>query len=582
MNIQVYGEFPTRPVIFAACDSVYFDKFAGSFVESAARQGLDIHIHVVNPTENTCALAVQMNALVETQVTYSFHDVDLKSEPFQSTEKVMNAVSDKIRTYYACVRFMLLPHILKAAGKVLTVDIDCLVMNKFEFPERAVAYFPRDPLPGTTGWEAEGTRVAAGAFYLDNRAQDVADFIADYLKKAPLKWFVDQIALSEAVKRVPPTQIETYSSKFMDWEFKEGTTIWTGKGPRKYENKTYVDMQNKFYLQMLSRLYQYKKVICKPRLDIPFKVCLATRGMMKEPIRKHWKNFVDTMTDKQTLVMESPRWMFIPMIQDRFPSGTKFYVPHVEKHNWGGREGTTFYYMQTVFPWLFTADEEGWAGGAKYIETFDPEAEFNEQPFLKLQKYIAGGSKFQHLQSKTTDWTGINKDNFIVVPLQLPHDETIKYHSDISCEEFVTALCEFADNYAGCPQLVFKGHPVNLKSMEPLKAIIKNYKNVHYTAQGNFHDLVRAAQGMWVLNGGSGQEAMLLEKPVACFARCDYAPAVIQGDIKDMGTMWNKFFPLVASKSIEGNPVWEERLDMYKRWYDWYLNKIVIDTTPKV
>ena len=32
----------------------------------------------------------------------------------------------------------------------------------------------------------------------------------------------------------------------MDWEFLEGTIIWTGKGPRKYENKTYLEAKKKF------------------------------------------------------------------------------------------------------------------------------------------------------------------------------------------------------------------------------------------------------------------------------------------------------------------------------------------------
>jgi len=32
----------------------------------------------------------------------------------------------------------------------------------------------------------------------------------------------------------------------MDWEFVEGTTIWTGKGPRKYDNPTYVGKKNEF------------------------------------------------------------------------------------------------------------------------------------------------------------------------------------------------------------------------------------------------------------------------------------------------------------------------------------------------
>ena len=35
-------------------------------------------------------------------------------------------------------------------------------------------------------------------------------------------------------------------SKFMDWEFVEGSTIWTGKGPRKYDNPTYVAKKAEF------------------------------------------------------------------------------------------------------------------------------------------------------------------------------------------------------------------------------------------------------------------------------------------------------------------------------------------------
>ena len=32
----------------------------------------------------------------------------------------------------------------------------------------------------------------------------------------------------------------------MDWEFKDGTTIWTGKGPRKYDNPVYVMKKKEF------------------------------------------------------------------------------------------------------------------------------------------------------------------------------------------------------------------------------------------------------------------------------------------------------------------------------------------------
>ena len=38
-----------------------------------------------------------------------------------------------------------------------------------------------------------------------------------------------------------------FDGNFMDWEFIEGTTIWTGKGPRKFENQKYLKAKKDFY-----------------------------------------------------------------------------------------------------------------------------------------------------------------------------------------------------------------------------------------------------------------------------------------------------------------------------------------------
>lgn len=566
-DIHRYGELPSTPIIFAASDAKYFKKFAPAFAQSINENtSYNAHLHVINPDEEVFALACYLNGQFKNRLTYTFSDSDLSIHTEQQK-----------RALYASLRFMVVPALLPHAKKILILDIDCLVMNDFEFPEKPVGYFPREPLAGTVGWEQEGTKCAAGCVYFDESAQNVTETISETLGSLPLQWFNDQIALNHVISQLPEDACHKYDGNFMDWEFKQGTTIWTGKGPRKYDNKTYVDEQKRYHDSIMEN--DYDKVILAPRLDIPFKqFSIVKAGSVKEPIREHWKNFINLKSSEGYFKVTAPRWMFNSKIEDYFTEA-QILVPHVERHNWGGGNKTQFY-MQTVFPWLFTVDPLGWAGGAQYIASFDPEAEYTDEAFREMQKYIASGSKFQHLQSKTTNWNGI-EDNYIIVPLQLPHDETIKYHSDISVEEFVTALCEYADNYVACPQLVFKGHPVNLGSMEPLKEIISKYKNAHYTAEGNFHELVRKSDGMWVLNGGSGQEAMLLEKPVACFGRCDYAPAVIQGDIKDMGATWNKFFPLVASKQIvdggKSNPLWEERLELYKKWFDWYL-KICVNT----
>lgn len=319
-----------------------------------------------------------------------------------------------------------------------------------------------------------------------------------------------------------------------------------------------------------------ERVILKPRLDIPFKqLGLCYANQVDDTWRNHWNNFVSKMTTEHTHVVESPRWMFNEKIEQYFPNA-EILVPHVERHNWGGGSKTKFY-MQTVFPWLFTVDPLGWAGGAQYIASFDENADCDPTAYHKMQEYIRKGSKFQHLQSKTTDWGNIDKGYYIIVPLQLPHDETIKYHSDFGVEEFVTRICEWVVECDDAPEIVFKGHPVNLGAMQPLKEIIKKFKangdqrvkdSITYIEQGNFHELVEHSIGMFVLNGGSGQEAMLMEKPVVCFGRCDYALAVIQGDIKDVDQAYNDMmFDDVG-----------ERKKMYERWYDWYINQICIDT----
>ena len=555
MKNRRYGEVPQGQVFFAACDANYFKRFAPAFVSSiSSNSSTNIHIHVINPDDEVLALACYLNSRVSQHVTYTFEDADLSQ--YSSEQK---------RALYASLRFLVAPFLLSYADQLLILDIDCMVMQNFEFPAMPVGYFPREPLPGTVGWEAEGTKCAAGCVFLDKSAMNIATAISETLSGLETKWFNDQIALNHVMTQVPEEFVKKFDSDFMDWEFKEGTAIWTGKGPRKYDNETYVAKQHEYHDKIM--LNDYEKVILAPRLDIPFKQFDFVRaGSVNEPIREHWKRFIELKSSEGHFTVTSPRWMFNSKIEKYFPKAKEILVPHVEQHNWNGG-ANAYFYMQTVFPWLFTVDPLGWAGGASYIDSFDPDAEYSGDAYYEMKEKLGDG-KFGHLQSDKTPWHFIEKDNYIVVPLQLPHDETIKYHSDFSVEHFVTQLCHMANTWDG-PQIVFKGHPVNFASMAPLKDIIEGgFDNVLYVADANFNDLVSNAQAMFVLNGGSGQEAMLHGIPVACFGRCDYAPAVIQGDIDDPDQAWEDI----------KNDNWFKRLDLYKRWYDWYVNKVVIDT----
>jgi len=546
MDTNMYGELPTHPVVFAACDSGYFIDHAIPFITSSSKAGFNTHVHVVNPTDEVLSMAGIINGITTNDVTYTFEDRDLSK---------LN--TEQERAYYACLRFFALPHILPSAKEVLVLDIDCMVMQEFAFPETSCAYFPRH------NEESQEMKVAAGAVYLKHDAMNVAKAIVETIGNLELKWFVDQIALTHIFNQIPAEHITEYDNNFMDWEFVEDTCIWTGKGPRKYDNTTYVGKKNHFTTEYNKRILSCNKVLLKPRLDIPFKKFgLERKNHAPLPeIRTHWEAFANKVS--KDLTIEMPRWMFNSTIESMLNPEAEILVPHVEKHNWGGHHKGASFYMQTVFPWLFTIDKLGWSGGLSVLDTFEPSDNPDETFYNTLKEYIkAGGSKFPQ-----PDRSVEVKEPYIFVPLQLPHDETIKYHSDISVEEYVEKLCKWADSDPSNPIVVFKGHPINIESMVPLKKITRKYKRVQYHLDVSIHKMIEAAEATYVINSGTGQEAMLHDASVVCFGRCEYEAAVINGNIDDLDKTWSQ---------VKGDDK-EKRKQVYRSWYEWY-SQILVDT----
>jgi len=562
IDMSLYGEFPTSPVVFAACDSKYFLEHAPSFIYSATDHKFDVHIHIVNPTNDVLSLAAILSSTTHKRVTYSFHDFAFND--FDSEQE---------RAYYACTRFAVAPHVLKTANKVMILDIDCLIMNDFEFPDLPVGYFPRKgEVDAANNWERQGMKVAAGAVYYNIDALNVAEAVSATIEGLPVRWFNDQIALSHIIDQLmsttkvdPDDILHEFDSTFLDWEFKSGTSIWTGKGSRKYDNEKYVSEKARWN-KLDHRIGKgYTNVILKPRLDLPFKKQISIENSVNEPIRKHWSNFVEKKNEQElnTLVIEAPRWHFNDTICKYFTDQIIF-APHVEKSWWGGGNNVR-YYMQTVFPWIFTIDKIGYLGGSEYKNNYSPEIEYgNDKEFEKLQKYVkAGGTKFKHLQGNN-DWS--HEEPYVLVPLQLPHDETIKYHSNITVPELVKAMCEWAE-ISGI-KVVFKGHPINKKSMEPLVEIIQSYTNVEYHLDYPINSMIADALAVYSINSGTGQEAMLYERPVVVFGKCDYENAVIKGDINDLEGTWRKVI----------NDDESARVISYKNWFSWFITQVAYDT----
>ena len=271
-------------------------------------------------------------------------------------------------------------------------------------------------------------------------------------------------------------------------------------------------------------------LILKPRLDVMFKKGpVPTQRGDIPPIRVHWKNFVEERVSYHKFqkdnvkVVELPLWQMTPKLVEDFNADLT-YIPHKEMQNFNlGPYTRAKFYMQTVFPWLFSIDEKGWGGGKMHQVTYDgKDAETDIYEEYKRDYVEKNVSKFD--QPKIKEKLDIPA-NYVFFPCQLPHDETIKYHSKYSVEQCLEETIKFATHW-GLP-IVIKGHPVNPASMKPLKDIVTKYQTkkgvpVVWVENVSIHQLVKKAMAVYTVNSGVGLEAILHGKKVFRFGETDY------------------------------------------------------------
>lgn len=234
-------------IVMAGCDPVYLRDHGPAFVASLALSGNSCHIHVVDPEAEDHARWMH-------DLTVGFYKLRKnRTQDITFTESVLSLYGlskESIRTYYACSRFLAAELIMELSDVSLFItDIDCVAMDHIPEPNADLGLFIRQPLPGTIGWEAEGTTIAAGAVYY-SQSQNMRVFrshVVQTIEDGPLNWFLDQVALSRAYNSFGSwLRVHQYTKEFLDWEFLPGTVIWTGKGPRKTENATYVAKKHEF------------------------------------------------------------------------------------------------------------------------------------------------------------------------------------------------------------------------------------------------------------------------------------------------------------------------------------------------
>ena len=167
-----------RPCVFAACDGVYFRRFAPRFIDAAGTLG-PIHIHVVNP-----------DAVLR---------AELEAERIEGRSYTLEDNPDRASSaYYASVRFLCVSDIQAVIGRdFLIMDID---LEDARDLDRLVSHVRGHDLAYfDTGFLVPWIRHHAAFIYLGrgSRARAFMARFRDYLRilLPEGRWFVDQIAL---------------------------------------------------------------------------------------------------------------------------------------------------------------------------------------------------------------------------------------------------------------------------------------------------------------------------------------------------------------------------------------------------
>lgn len=237
MNIElkdITGDFPSEPCIFAACDSKYFMEHASPFINSVSLAGKPVHIHVVNPTDECIVEANRLKELASSPVTYTYNELELLDDP------------DKMKCIYACLRFFILPHLLEKVEQVMILDIDSVVLRNFRFPDKPCGLFVKEPVTYLSDWIREGTMINAGIVYFDRSYLKQVNQLIEIINSLPMEWYVDQVALKRLLtEHLNLDDVVVFNGHLYDWNFFEGTAIWTGKGKSKTDNPRYVAMKQR-------------------------------------------------------------------------------------------------------------------------------------------------------------------------------------------------------------------------------------------------------------------------------------------------------------------------------------------------
>lgn len=583
-----------RLVICCACDSAYLD-YALALVRSVDvfAPGHCFALHVVNPSPHDLLRIERLQtALASTRLATSIESIDLA-----------NATQEQARCFYACARFLMLPELLSEFNRpILCLDADSLIVNPID------SYFSdEDNTDIVMFCEQLNDSVAAkrkvknGTIVVQSNRRvaafldDVRNEIIRVFSQEHVSWYVDQeVVAQELQKQKYDLRLGHVRQAYADWTFLGSSIVWAAKGNRKHAQASY-----RVLMQMLSdRRPEVMDVppiesvptsrcrapvaIYLPRLDLPWKLRPVALPLPKInddtlSLRLHWKRFAVRLANTLERlgvpvdIIEVPAVEITPEAIDARGHRVAF-VPHRCRLDFRPGQAHVLFYMQAYFRWVFVVDALGWsAASSKYPFDATPSRTIEgDGPFNAYRSQMSSGelsSKFQqgeHMPRPVLiESHQIPERAYVFFPLQIPHDQSIRYFSDYSEEEVVDALLAWSQEH-GVP-VVFKPHPVSQKLMKPFEERVRAAGA--YWSTAHVQDLIRHSAAVFTINSGVGFEALLHAKPVVTFGRAEYDCVTVHATPSTVHEAW---------KISQASTV-DELEQRYRQFVDHFLSSYAID-----
>jgi hypothetical protein len=201
-----------RKGFYLACDHVYFETLAKTFVVSAEQHApwAHVHLHLFDGTEQDIVWATQHSCSVSTESTPAKYHTD-----------------ESRRGYWVNMRFVRLPELYEDATPVISIDADSVFARSLA--EEQFDLEMQHSWVTTAKKRAQRSLGSAVGFAADSARHRLREALLDL---PDLAWYQDQIEMD---KLLDQGIFVSMDQRYSDFKMINTSYIWTGKGDRKFK-----------------------------------------------------------------------------------------------------------------------------------------------------------------------------------------------------------------------------------------------------------------------------------------------------------------------------------------------------------